>query len=108
MPYLAISITEWRPIYAKNQSLPDTSRPTTLTNVFNYTAAFIWALVALLIGLDWLAFFTLAQGLKIVGGLNLVERGSEVCSVSVSLNLPNSGQGRNRCSAPALSWPPDL
>jgi hypothetical protein len=44
----------------------------TLTNVFNYTAAFISALVALLIGFDWLAFFTPEQALKIVGGLNLV------------------------------------
>lgn len=43
-----------------------------ITNALNYAAAFVSALVALLIGFDWLAFFTPGQALKIVGALNLV------------------------------------
>lgn len=31
MPYLAISITEWGPIHAKYQSLPDTSLSTDIS-----------------------------------------------------------------------------
>lgn len=43
-----------------------------ITNAFNYAAAFVSALVALLIGFDWLTFFSPAEALKIVGGLNLL------------------------------------
>jgi hypothetical protein len=43
-----------------------------ITNTLNYAAAFISALVALLIGFDWLTFFAPTDALKIVGSLNLV------------------------------------
>ncbi len=43
-----------------------------ITNALNYAATFVSALVALLIGFDWLAFFTPGQALKIVGALNLI------------------------------------
>jgi uncharacterized membrane protein len=45
---------------------------TKITNALNYAAAFLSALVALLIGFDWLVFFTPVQALKIVGALNLI------------------------------------
>lgn len=43
-----------------------------IVNIINYVAAFLSALLAGLIGFDWLAFFTPEQALKIVGALNLV------------------------------------
>lgn len=43
-----------------------------IVNIINYIAAFASALLAGLIGFDWLAFFTPEQALQIVAGLNLV------------------------------------
>lgn len=45
---------------------------TEIANALNYVAAFVSALVALLIGFDWLTFFSPPEALKIVGGLNLI------------------------------------
>lgn len=43
-----------------------------ITSIVNYTAAFISAVLASLVGFDWLTFFTPEQALQIVAGLNLV------------------------------------
>jgi len=43
-----------------------------IVNIINYAAAFVSALLAGLIGFDWLAFFTPEQALQIVAALNLV------------------------------------
>lgn len=43
-----------------------------VVNVVNYVAAFLSAVLASLVGFDWLTFFTPDQALQIVAGLNLV------------------------------------
>ena len=43
-----------------------------VVSIVNYVAAFTSAMLAGLIGFDWLAFFTPEQALKIVSGLNLL------------------------------------
>lgn len=43
-----------------------------ITNTINYTAAFTSAVLASLVGFDWLTFFTPEQALKLVMALNLV------------------------------------
>jgi hypothetical protein len=43
-----------------------------VTNIVNYAAAFISAVLASLVGFDWLTFFSPEQALKIVAALNLV------------------------------------
>lgn len=43
-----------------------------LTSALNYLATFAGVLIAGLIGFDWLTFFSPAEALKIVGGLNLL------------------------------------
>ena len=43
-----------------------------ITNIVNYAAAFISAVLASLVGFDWLTFFSPEQALKIVAALNLV------------------------------------
>jgi hypothetical protein len=44
----------------------------TITNILNYSMAFLGTLLAGLIGFDWLTFFSAEEALKIVGGLNLL------------------------------------
>lgn len=43
-----------------------------IVNIINYIAAFLSAVLASLVGFDWLTFFTPDQALQIVAGLNLV------------------------------------
>ncbi|MDX1032845.1 hypothetical protein GOL82_16525 [Sinorhizobium medicae] len=43
-----------------------------VTNIINYVAAFLSAVLASLVGFDWLTFFTPEQALQIVAGLNLL------------------------------------
>ena len=53
-------------------SLASDMKVTSVISATNYVAAFISAVVASLIGFDWLTFFTPDQALKIVAGLNLL------------------------------------
>lgn len=43
-----------------------------ITSIVNYVAAFISAVLASLVGFDWLTFFSPEQALQIVAALNLV------------------------------------
>jgi len=43
-----------------------------VTSIVNYVAAFISAVLASLVGFDWLTFFSPEQALQIVAALNLV------------------------------------
>lgn len=43
-----------------------------ITSIVNYAAAFLSAVLASLVGFDWLTFFSPEQALKIVAALNLV------------------------------------
>lgn len=46
--------------------------PTNIVSIINYVAAFLSAILAGLIGFDWLAFFTPEQALQVVAALNLI------------------------------------
>lgn len=43
-----------------------------VVSIINYVAAFLSAILAGLIGFDWLAFFTPEQALQVVAALNLI------------------------------------